>query len=57
MKITYEGGEIISELDKAITEVMKSKGYHFYASGMDLQTGVRDLSFDPPSETTTASTE
>jgi len=46
MKITYDGGEQITELDEAIREAMKQLGYKNWASGMDLTTGVRDLAFD-----------
>ena len=54
MKITYDGGQIIPELEKAINKTMNDMGFRFYASGMALETGIRDLCFDPPSETTTA---
>jgi len=46
MKITYDGGEQITELDNAIYKIMEDLGYKNWASGMDLTTGVRDLAFD-----------
>lgn len=42
----YYDGEICMEMDVAIEEVLKSFGYHRWASGYNLQTNKRDLAFD-----------
>ena len=57
MKITYDGGKIISELEEAINKIMKDKGYIWWASGKEFKTGIRDLNFNPPGKTTIASTK
>ncbi|GAG48532.1 unnamed protein product, partial [marine sediment metagenome] len=40
-----EGMTINSELDTALREVLRKFGYHWWASGCNLITGVRDLAF------------
>lgn len=48
LRINYkvDGGGIDKEIDKAIREAMADMGYNEYASGCDLCTGYRDISFD-----------
>lgn len=42
----YYRDELNPELDQALGKVLKKFGYTLYASGMDMISGVRDLSFD-----------
>ena len=47
LKIYYEDEQgINSALDDDIRELAKKYGLKFYASGVDLTTGVRDMAFD-----------
>lgn len=39
-------GKINMALDKDIKAVLKKHGYHFYASGVDMINGIRDMAFD-----------
>lgn len=45
LKIFY-GDPMNEKLDKAIKETLKKFGYSWWASGFDIETGVRDLAFD-----------
>ena len=36
------------KLDKTITDALKQVGFKWYASGLEIDTGVRDLAFDAP---------
>lgn len=44
----YYRNEINPELDQALGKVLKKFGYTLFVSGMDIISGVRDLSFDKP---------
>ena len=54
IEVTYDMNEIKSEnrdsmkLDKTITDALKQVGFKRYASGIEIDTGVRDLAFDAP---------
>ena len=45
LKIFYSGG-LNTGLDQAIEKCLKRFGYKRWASGMDLETGTRNLAFD-----------
>lgn len=45
VKYTIPDG-IAPELDKALIKLLKAHGWHWWASGTDLETGERDLAFD-----------
>uniref|UniRef100_A0A6H2A0Z4 Uncharacterized protein n=1 Tax=viral metagenome TaxID=1070528 RepID=A0A6H2A0Z4_9ZZZZ len=45
MKVFYSGG-LNEELDKAIVDCLKEFGYKRWASGMEIESQVRDLVFD-----------
>ena len=46
IKVTYRGGEVNLELDKRIKEALEAIGAKWYASGMEIDTGIRDICFD-----------
>ena len=45
LKIFYSGGPN-KDLEDKLKELLGAFGYDMWASGMDIQTGVRDLAFD-----------
>lgn len=45
VRYTVEDG-IDSDFDSALIGLAKQHGWHFWASGTDLETGERDLAFD-----------
>ena len=45
LTITYEGGEIIREMDNALTELLKEYGWKWSGSGIESETGLRDIGF------------
>ena len=46
VKVYYNGGEIIPELDNALEECLAIFGFKRWASGYDLVDNKRDLAFD-----------
>lgn len=50
LKITYNGGQVNIELDKAIEVAVKPFGYLRWASGYNIETGWRDIVFNNKEE-------
>jgi len=46
LKVTYDGGVIDRILDGQIEDFFELKGFVWYASGMEAETGIRDICFD-----------
>jgi len=50
IKVEYDGGEIITELDNKFEEMLKSLGYKRWASGVDVlddqSKAWRDIAFE-----------
>ena len=36
------------KLDKIIMDALKQVGFKWYASGLEIETGIRDIAFDAP---------
>lgn len=40
------------ELDSKITAALEAAGFKWYAQGLEVDTGIRDIAFDAPEEVT-----
>lgn len=46
LKIFYKCNEGNDELEAELEKLLKKYGYHRWASGYDLEDGIRDIAFD-----------
>lgn len=46
LKITYSGGQIKPNRDEKVKELSASLGFKWYAQGMNLEAGERDICFE-----------